>query len=106
MWTEAHRVETEAIACELDGLKKRAEARELRLIAFLIDIALSEARDELAQGASVTQRNHFGFPTTHSRVGAERLGPARLRRQRASTGRVTHDPAAGIIVFRQPRGRA
>jgi hypothetical protein len=48
--TEAQRVETERIACELDALKKRAEGSELRLIAFLIDIALSEARDELAHG--------------------------------------------------------
>jgi hypothetical protein len=103
MWTQAQRVETEAIACGLDGLKKRAEGSELRLIAFLIDIALSEARDELAHGEWPTERSGVAFHAIRPSVGPERPRSAKMCRQTASNGRGAHDPyAERIVLFRSP----
>ena len=105
MWTEAQRMETEAIARELDDLKRRAEGSELRSIAFLIDIVLSEARDELAQWNWPPQRTAVGLPAIRPRP--QPIGSAKLCRHTASSGRVAHDRyPESIIVFRQPRGRA
>jgi hypothetical protein len=42
----------ELIAAQLAYLKVKAEAHDLNLVAFLIDIALSEAREELARSAA------------------------------------------------------
>ena len=44
----------ELIAAQLAYLRAQAEANELNLVAFLIDVALSEAREELA---NVTKNN-------------------------------------------------
>jgi len=44
----------ELIAAQLAYLRAQAEANELDLVAFLIDIALSEAREELARSANIT----------------------------------------------------
>ena len=55
---EAHEPpdELRAIAKDLDWLKQRAQAIDMPLVAFLIDIALSEAREELATTASAPVR--------------------------------------------------
>jgi hypothetical protein len=41
----------ELIAAQLAYLRAQAEANDLNLVAFLIDVALSEAREELASSA-------------------------------------------------------
>ena len=41
----------ELIAAQLAYLRAQAEANDLNLVAFLIDVALSEAREELANSA-------------------------------------------------------
>ena len=80
--TEAQRVETEEIACELDDLKKRAESSGLPLMAFLIDIALSEARDELAHGHRPTQCSRVGHRADRHRFDPKRIGPEPTRHVR------------------------
>jgi hypothetical protein len=50
----------ELIAAQLAYLKAKAEASDLNLVSFLIDIALSEAREELARAAD-SHRLSTGF---------------------------------------------
>jgi hypothetical protein len=51
----------ELIAAQLAYLRAQAEANDLNLVAFLIDVALSEAREELANSARTNR------PVTDSR---------------------------------------
>jgi hypothetical protein len=52
----------ELIAAQLAYLKAHAEANDLNLVAFLIDVALGEAREELA-----TSARNSGSSTGHRR---------------------------------------
>jgi hypothetical protein len=86
------KVELRAIATDLDWLKQRAQAIDMPSIAFLIDIALSEAREELGTSGRA-----------HTNATANSYGKRRQGLPSASVVQRADAPAAPVRPRRRGR---